>query len=37
MADDQVNHIEDDRSTGLLSGLNTLEKCLTLSEEYGDL
>ena len=37
MANDRVNHIEDHRSTGLLPGLNAVETCLTLSEEYGDL
>ena len=32
-----VNQTEERRFTGLLPGLNGVETCLTLSEEYGDL
>jgi predicted nucleotidyltransferase len=32
-----ASHLEAQRFTGLLPGLNGVETCLTLSEEYGDL
>src|SRR5262247_1638733 len=31
------SQVEEHRVTGLLPGLNGVETCLTLSEEYGDL
>jgi hypothetical protein len=37
MGNSRVNQMEERRSTGLLPGLNGVETCVTLSEEYGEL
>ena len=37
MKHERGSQVEEPRFTGLLPGLNGVETCLTLSEEYGDL
>jgi hypothetical protein len=37
MKHERGSQVEEQRFTGLLPGLNGVETCLTLSEEYGDL